>query len=71
MNHSSPARRIRLALLILCSFGSLGLSVSTGNWYIFGAWLLVCVLAFPLCFIITLYTRKAPIKGEGADENSG
>ncbi len=69
MNNASPTRWIRPALVILCSFASLGLSLSTGNWYIFGAWWLVCLLAFPVCFIIALLKGNARVKSETSNEN--
>jgi hypothetical protein len=44
---------------IVCSFGSLGISLYTGHWSVFGAWWVVCLLVFATRFFLALFAGRA------------
>jgi len=65
----APLQRFLRTLFIVCSFASLAVSLYTGNWNIFGAWFLVCLLGFITCLVLTLINGRAPVENGGSDEN--
>jgi peptidoglycan/LPS O-acetylase OafA/YrhL len=69
MRNARPVARLRAALLVVGSVLALGLTYQTGDWYIFGAWWVVCLLAFPVCFVIAL--RKGKVRAENGSSDEG
>jgi hypothetical protein len=63
------ARRFLRVLFIMCSFASLGVSLYTGDWRVFGAWWVVCLLIFAVCFLLALFGGRGQTGSGTSHEN--
>jgi hypothetical protein len=69
MKTPPQTRRFLRVLFIVCSFASLGVSLYTGDWNIFGAWWVVCLLIFAVCFLLALFGGRAHNGSGTSNEN--
>ena len=69
MRISSQTQRFLRVLFIMCSFASFGVSLYTGDWRIFGACWVVCLLIFAVCFLLALFGGRAQTGSGSSHEN--
>jgi hypothetical protein len=69
MRISPPVWQVLRAAFIVCSIGSLAISLYTGHWSVFGVWWVVCLLVFATRFFLALFSGRAH-NGSGVSRES-